>query len=438
MKVAFFTEGGGSKGLGHLVRCKALAEEFLKRGFEVLFFVEKSGSIPSFLGSFGDTNWDDGLRCEGIDIAVVDSYSASCDIAKNAKTVLFFDDFNRDVYERGFVLNAAAKADILGYEERVGITYLLGLKYVILRNEFAKQKYRKKPKKISKLLLSFGGADNKNAATKISNYLSKKHPNLTLTVVGRKKFIGAKKFRELMYASDIGIFSCSQTLYEASSTSLPSIGVLTEQNQQSLCKGAANSIDFGDRFFFYRLEKRLARVANTSYRAIDTKGAARVADILTKDALSKNEITFTNILECDEDIRRSLREWRNQPFIKEQMTTTHEISEAEHTAWLASLQNNNSKKTFVAFLGDTPFGVCNLAFDGEFGFYVFDKNLLGFGLGYRMCDEFLKLMLGSGDIKTVKSRVIKSNEKSLGLHKKLGFCVYDEDEQNYFLRKTDG
>jgi RimJ/RimL family protein N-acetyltransferase len=368
----------------------------------------------------------------------VDSYSASCDIAKHAKTVLFFDDFNRDVYERGFVLNAAAKADILKYEEHEGVKYLLGLKYVILRNEFTKQKYRKKPKKISKVLLSFGGADNKNAARKISNYLSKKHPSLTLTVVGRKKFIDAKKFKELMYAADIGIFSCSQTLYEANSTNLPSVGVLTEQNQQSLCKGAANSVDFGDRLFFYRLEKKLAKLANTTHRAIDTKGAARVVDILTKDALSKSEIVFKNILECDDNLKRSLREWRNQPFIREQMTTTHEISESEHAAWLASLQNGNSKKTFVAFLGDTPFGVCNLALDGEFGFYVFDKNLLGFGLGYRMCDEFLKLIHGSGDIKTVKSRVIKSNEKSLGLHKKLGFCVYDEDEQNYFLRKTDG
>jgi len=438
MRVAFFTEGGGSKGFGHLVRCKALAEEFLKRGFEVLFFVEKGGDIPSFLGSFGDADWGDGLRCESVDIAIIDSYSASCDIAKNSKTVLFFDDFNRSVYERGFVLNAAAKADILSYEEREGVKYLLGLKYVILRDEFTKQKYRKKHKKISKVLLSFGGADNKNAAKKISNYLSKKHPNLTLTVVGRKKFVDAKRFRELMYAADIGIFSCSQTLYEANSTNLPSVGILTEQNQQSLCKGAANSVDFGERFFFYRLEKKLARLVRSPSRAIDTNGAARVADILIQDALSKNEIVFKNILECDDDTKHSLREWRNQPFIREQMTTTHEISVAEHAAWLASLQNNNSKKTFVVFFGDTPFGVCNLAFDGEFGFYIFDKNLLGFGLGYRMCDEFLKLIRVSGDIKTIKSKVIKSNEKSLGLHKKLGFCVYDEDEQNYFLRKTDG
>jgi spore coat polysaccharide biosynthesis predicted glycosyltransferase SpsG/RimJ/RimL family protein N-acetyltransferase len=457
MRVVFFTEGGGSKGFGHLVRCKALAEEFASRGFEVQLFADIGGEVPSFLGHFDSFAWEDAVqKCKSADIVVVDSYLASSEvlmaISKSVKTVLFFDDFNRAAYTGGFVLNAAKGAVRLGYESNRDISYLLGDKYVILRREFAKQKYRKPVKKPTKVLLSFGGADNKNAAAKISTYLLKQHRNLWLTIVGSKEprirhssinhihDINAKKFYNLMYASDIGIFSCSQTLYEAMSTGLTSIGILTEQNQQSLCAGHSNSLDFGDRFFFYKLEKEFAKITRTKARRLDAKGVVRVADILIKDAISKSEIVFRDILECDKHTKLSLREWRNQPHVREQMTVTREISEEEHDLWLENLENKGARKIFVSFLDEQPFGICTIIFkdlDAEFGFYISSKNLLGYGLGFLMCEKFLTLQAQMSDIQTISSRVRKNNAPSLGLHKKLGFVVCGEDEQNYFLSRKN-
>lgn len=456
LKVAFFTEGGGAKGFGHIVRCKALAGEFEKRGFGVSFFVQRSGDLPSFVGSYESFEWQNTTEFLSVDIAVVDSYAASLEllqaISQKAKSTLFFDDFNRVAYPQGgFVLNAAFGASTLGYEPSSS-NYLLGSKYVILRKEFSRQRYKKIAKNPKKILLSFGGADNKNAAAKISSTLLKKHKNLEIALVANKKprnckkltflsSIDAQSFRDLMYANDMGVFSCSQTLYEAFATGLASIGVLTEQNQLSLCKGVADSLRFDDRFFAYRFEKKLQKLFRSrTKRGLDAFGARRTADVLSKDAVQKSEITFKELTACDEETRMALRGWRNEPFVREQMTTMHEISEVEHTAWLKSVFGNKTKKVFVAYLEGVPFGVCNLTISGvsaEFGFYIFRKNMLGLGLGYKMCEKFLNLTAQMSDIQTIESTVLKTNASSFGLHKKLGFSVCGEDEKNYFLRKTN-
>ncbi len=455
LRVAFFTEGGGTKGFGHIVRCKALAEEFCGRGFETLFFVCKSGSLPIFVGDVLDFEWDSLPQLQDIDIAVVDSYHAKKEtmelISKNAKTTLFFDDFNRVVYPDGFVLNAAFGAANLAYSNQKAAC-LLGSKYVILRKEFRAKRAKKRVKTPRNILLSFGGADNKNAAKKISSILVKNHKKLEISVVKGKKpkrkregqisyfsSLGAKKFRELMQKSNMGVFSCSQTLYEAFAVGLDSIGVLSESNQQSLCDGVENAVLLDDRFFWYRFENSLKKLRfGKQRRALDSGGAARTANILISSALEKSEIVFENILGCDKETQKALRTWRNEPFVREQMTTTHEISESEHEAWLKSIKENSSKKTFIAFVNGEPFGVCNLRLDGksgEFGFYIFRKNLLGFGLGARMCEKFLSFAAKIGDIERVTSTVLKTNVKSFGLHKKLGFEVYAEDERNYYLKR---
>lgn len=457
LKVAFFTEGGGTKGFGHIVRCKALAEEFEKRGFEVSFFVQQSSELPSFVGSHKSFEWQNATEFSIVDIAVIDSYTAPAEllqtISQKAKSTLFFDDFNRVAYPKdGFVLNAAFGASALGYDLLSFNNYLLGSKYVILRKEFGRQRYKKIVKNPKKILLSFGGADNKNAAAKISSALLKKHKNLEITVVSNKKpktrkrptylsSLDAQSFRDLMYASDIGVFSCSQTLYEAFAAGLASIAVLTEQNQLSLCEGVVDSLRFDDRFFAYKFEKKLQKLFRSrTKRQLDAFGARRTVDILSKDAVQKSEITFKELAACDDETRVALRGWRNEPFVREQMTTAHEISEAEHTVWLKSVVGNEAKKVFVAALEGVPFGVCNLTIGGgnaEFGFYIFRKNMLGLGLGYKMCEKFLNLTAQMSDIQTIESTVLKTNSSSFGLHKKLGFSVCGEEEKNYFLRKTN-
>ena len=94
----------------------------------------------------------------------------------------------------------------------------------------------------------------------------------------------------------------------------------------------------------------------------------------------------------------------------------------------------------MAYIGGEPFGACNLRIDekdkeGEFGFYIFKKELLGFGLGARMCEEFLGFAARSYRLERITSTVIKSNLRSLALHKKLGFLVCDEDEKNFYLKR---
>ena len=40
MKIAFFTEAGSEKGMGHLIRCKTIANEFEQNNIEINFFLD--------------------------------------------------------------------------------------------------------------------------------------------------------------------------------------------------------------------------------------------------------------------------------------------------------------------------------------------------------------------------------------------------------------
>ena len=40
MKIAFFTEAGSKRGMGHLIRCQTIANEFEQNNIEINFFFD--------------------------------------------------------------------------------------------------------------------------------------------------------------------------------------------------------------------------------------------------------------------------------------------------------------------------------------------------------------------------------------------------------------
>lgn len=120
-----------------------------------------------------------------------------------------------------------------------------------------------------------------------------------------------------------------------------------------------------------------------------------------------------------------VRSWRNEPAVRKNMYTTHEISEAEHRAWWASMQGRSDCQYFMYDLGDRPEGVVGFTqIDSQqqhafWAFYASPQAQKG--TGGRM--EYLALEHAFSDLKLRKlnCEVLSFNAAVIKLHQKFGF-----------------
>lgn len=165
-------EGSLQIGLGHFVRCTALAH-MLKDVFEVTFFCSE---IPDTL--LTELN-DNGFGCILIDneneflrnlseniIVVLDGYHFDTDFQKgikatNAKLVCI-DDLHDKEFVADLIINHAPGVTSSDYKAQPYTQFALGLEYALLRPAFLEQaKKNRKIERIETLMICFGGSDPK-------------------------------------------------------------------------------------------------------------------------------------------------------------------------------------------------------------------------------------------------------------------------------------
>lgn len=139
-------------------------------------------------------------------------------------------------------------------------------------------------------------------------------------------------------------------------------------------------------------------------------------------------IEFKNIL--DTEYTEKLRNWRNQDFVRNNMTNHNLISEEEHRNYLDSLRNNKEQKVFVALNCQEPVAIITIKIHWEEryvepGMYIINKDYLGRGLGIVMSYarlEYIFELMPEGKMKTT---ILDKNEKNINLQKKMG-CVFEK------------
>ncbi|MDD5585101.1 MAG: UDP-2,4-diacetamido-2,4,6-trideoxy-beta-L-altropyranose hydrolase, partial [Candidatus Omnitrophica bacterium] len=140
MKVNIITEGGHKYGLGHVTRCFALHQEFVKRGISPELIIQGDDELRDIVtnGKYQTFDWmaaKDRLFTivDKADIIVIDSYLANRkfyeEISKRAATLAYIDDNARIEYPRGIVVNGSLNAGHLPYPRSKGRKYLLGPQY---------------------------------------------------------------------------------------------------------------------------------------------------------------------------------------------------------------------------------------------------------------------------------------------------------------------
>jgi len=256
IKVAFFTEAGSKRGMGHLTRLYAIYEEFVANKIESVFFLDSDIDYRYKYPDILYFTWDRFLLYNKYDIVFIDSYEADIYVynktSNSAKIGVYIDDYARLKYSKGVIINFAPDAKKLFYpHEKKEHHYLLGLDYLPLRKAISDITDIKKREQ---LFIMLGGVDVKNLSLKIIQGLSslkirkvvvsndrqiadklQKYPNVEVLFQPEDK-----KLITSMAESSLAISTASMSVYELAYLETPTIIVATAKNQEMGAKQFVN------------------------------------------------------------------------------------------------------------------------------------------------------------------------------------------------------
>ncbi|NCU31592.1 MAG: hypothetical protein EOM23_01345 [Candidatus Moranbacteria bacterium] len=291
MKVAIITEGGHGIGFGHLTRCLSLTHELTREGSDVYILINNDFRVKQmmrlndsvFFYDQVDMIWDFFLKERScFDVCIVDSYllqRADYNRIKNScRLLVCFDDDHRIAYPHGILINAAWRADKIGYDE-VNHLCLLGPDYITVRPAFRHCSRNHIREEIERALIILGGFDAHHLIPRVQKLLlSNANKNLKIDVIwgdradadesclatkcSRVNYhfgLNDEEISTIMLSADIAISACGQTLYELARTGTPTIGIGVAENQRLNISGWSDCgfLQFAGWFNAENLEKKL-------------------------------------------------------------------------------------------------------------------------------------------------------------------------------------
>lgn len=263
-------------GVGHVMRCAALAQAWRSAGGRVIFALATGareletqlrsvGSKVALISVEPGSAQDAAETCEFCRSyeacwLALDGYhfpqSYRAALKNSGARLLFVDDLADSApYECDIVLNDNPGAEKLFTGNGSGVRFLLGSRYALLRQEFleANRELRDAPARARQILVTFGGGDQQNATLKMFEALqevrdsvlditvvvgaSNPHRRLLEEAVGRsahsaKILVNVKLMPELMSQSDLAVSAGGGTCYELAFMQVPMLLVIAAKNQE--------------------------------------------------------------------------------------------------------------------------------------------------------------------------------------------------------------
>lgn len=333
-------DGGAEIGIGHVMRCLALAQGWQQRGGQALFAFAISvptldwrlqsegmdfvhcAAVP---GSPEDAAFTVALaRARGASWIVADGYhfgeAFQLHIKKAGLRLLVLDDYGHAVrYHADLILNQNPHAHEGIYQQRAPYTQLLfGPQFALLRREFLSWRYwqRKTRVKSRKVLITLGGADPENVTGRILEMLkpiddldikvvigmSNPHlENLKAMIADHQPsvalIVNATNMPQLMAWADMAIAAAGSTSWELAFMGLPSIALVLAENQTEIAAalqthGCAVNLGWSHQVQEEQLQSELAwlvrdemrrqKMSDAGRRWVDGNGVGRVIETLQR------------------------------------------------------------------------------------------------------------------------------------------------------------
>jgi len=214
-KLLIRTEASNAVGMGHFMRCFAIAEEARARGIEVRFVVsdlsdpvaERCRRIGATARATGTLPGEDaGIVASMLkpdDRLVIDSYQATADyvttLHKAAHVVVIDDLAALERYDCDLIVNPALSASHSTYRARTSAKLLLGASYALIRREFrvAHAGFG------SAVAVMFGGSDPRQLTGGCARILRAALPGVTLKIIAGPAHIHTDELRALAQADPL-------------------------------------------------------------------------------------------------------------------------------------------------------------------------------------------------------------------------------------------
>jgi UDP-4-amino-4,6-dideoxy-N-acetyl-beta-L-altrosamine N-acetyltransferase len=151
-------------------------------------------------------------------------------------------------------------------------------------------------------------------------------------------------------------------------------------------------------------------------------------------------LTFESIIGLDRDTQLQVLAIRNQPAIRHNMYTSHEIQESEHFAWIERLRKDSSTHFFAVFQAGRVIGGISLNAiskdnrRADWAYYI-DVECQGHGVGSALEFKFLDYVFHHLNILKLNCEVFTFNERVISLHKKFGF--QEEGLRRHHIRRGE-
>jgi len=215
VKLLIRTEASNAVGMGHFMRCFAIAEEARARGIEVRFVVsdlsdpvaERCRRIGATARATGTLPGEDaGIVASMLkpdDRLVIDSYQATADyvttLHKAAHVVVIDDLAALERYDCDLIVNPALSASHSTYRARTSAKLLLGASYALIRREFrvAHAGFG------SAVAVMFGGSDPRQLTGGCARILRAALPGVTLKIIAGPAHIHTDELRALAQADPL-------------------------------------------------------------------------------------------------------------------------------------------------------------------------------------------------------------------------------------------
>jgi spore coat polysaccharide biosynthesis predicted glycosyltransferase SpsG len=326
--VGIRTDAGAQRGVGHLVRCVALAEELLERGVAVKFLSDLGGlpwaeqqltrrGLPWHPAPFDPVGLVAACDRLGLDALVIDSYTLppahSAAVRKTGRRVLAIVDGDFRGQSADIYVDQNLDS-VIHIDDAIG---LAGLDYALLRSSVRSLRPATAPVHHSgrtpKVVAFFGGTDAYRAAPQVAALLTATGVPFDATIIGANERLRAElaavpagpgqrleilpptdELPKLLAGADLAVSASGTSTWELLCLGLPSALVWVVDNQilgyeRVMARGIAAGIGqlghFGDDAVS-TLRRLLTDaslrtdLAARAWAAVDGRGVERVADAL--------------------------------------------------------------------------------------------------------------------------------------------------------------
>lgn len=475
-RIFFRADGDSQMGLGHIVRCGALAEMISNEWDCVLYTRCTVASVIAESKTRFSTVFSLPLEIEYLeeakafssnlgrnDMVVLDGYHLGekyQQIIRSAGALLIcIDDIHSYFFHAVAVINSAGGITAANYEALPATQFYLGLQYTLLRKPFLERAADRNGKKHNKnILICLGGADPNNTTLEVVQFLVavNRFDEFRIVTGGGyqhreelEKYITAHQVKaKLLHSLSAGEFaelmsSCSYAVCSPSTVSYEYMTVGGVVYLKQIADNQKDMINYltAEGFAFHLAEagattdhaeqQSLARQASV----FDGKAGERLKGIFDKLSLSRQlstrKVRPADMLRCFE--------WANDPAVREQSFSSGVIQLQDHNNWFTAKLKDANSFFYIVELENLPVAQIRFQVSESVAVlgYLIDSNYRSKGLGTTILSKGLEAFTNDfGRPVLITGYVKHSNIASQRSFEKLKFTKTEATEYEASYKYT--